>query len=259
MKDSNQMTWKEGDCVMYTRGQFAVMGNVGRKALRLYHEEGLLVPVYINDENGYHYYDESQLEILEKIKRFRKLGLSLFEIKQILDGKADENEIIESKISETDSFLKELKDYKAVSDIKPLEANGDIIDISAFDRCTCIYVPENVERENLGMSVGKLYEKAAREGIKITGDHFALFDGLDREENFSMKTCLPVSNYKGDDTVEIFEDKCLHISFTGGFSKVWQAHQMLQEYALKSGIDLADRIYEVYNKDMSVDVYYVIS
>jgi hypothetical protein len=34
---------------------------------------------------------------------------------------------------------------------------------------------------------------------------------------------------------------------------------MLQEYALKSGINLEDHIYEVYNKDMSVDVYYVIS
>ncbi len=84
----------------YTRGQFAVMGNVGRKALRLYHEEGILVPVYINEENGYHYYDESQLETLEKIKKFRKIGLSLFEIKQILDGKVDETEIIDSKISE---------------------------------------------------------------------------------------------------------------------------------------------------------------
>ena len=66
--------------MLYTRGQFAVMGNVGRKALRLYHEEGLLVPVSINEENGYHYYDDMQLVALYRIKRLRKLGLSLFEI-----------------------------------------------------------------------------------------------------------------------------------------------------------------------------------
>ena len=243
---------------MYTRGQFAVMGNVGRKALRLYHEEGLLVPVYINDENGYHYYDESQLEQLEKIKRFRKIGLSLFEIKQILSGKVDETEIIESKISETDNLLKELKDYKTVADTVLPETDAGKIDITSFNSCTCIFVTENVERENLGMSVGKLYEKASREGIKIAGDHFAVFDGLDKEEEFSMKTCLPVSDYIGDDAIELFEEKCLHISFTGGFSKVWQAHQILQKYALELGVDLNNRIYEVYNKDMSVDVYYVV-
>ena len=44
---------------MYTRGQFALIGKVGRKALRLYDEEGLLVPVAVNGENGYHYYDRS--------------------------------------------------------------------------------------------------------------------------------------------------------------------------------------------------------
>ena len=259
MKNLNQVTMKEGNCIMYTRGQFAVMGNVGRKALRLYHEEGLLVPVYINEENGYHYYDETQLVILEKIKKFRKIGLSLFEIKQILEGKVDETDIIDSKISETDNLLKELKEYNSESKSEPIETGAGEIDITSFARCTCIFIIENVERENLGMSVGKLYEKAARNGIKIAGDHFAVYDGLDNEENFSKKTYLPVSDYKGDDTVEIYEDKCLHISFIGGFSKVWKAHQMLQDYALKNGIALTDRIYEVYNKDMSVDVYYVIS
>jgi len=44
---------------MYIRGQFALIGKVGRKALRLYDEEGLLVPVAVNGENGYHYYDRS--------------------------------------------------------------------------------------------------------------------------------------------------------------------------------------------------------
>ena len=57
---------------MYTSGQFALMGNVGRKALRIYRDEGLLVPSSINKENGYYYYDESQLITLEKIKRLMK-------------------------------------------------------------------------------------------------------------------------------------------------------------------------------------------
>ncbi|MBR3102999.1 MAG: MerR family transcriptional regulator [Lachnospiraceae bacterium] len=243
---------------MYTRGQFAVMGNIGRKALRLYHEEGLLVPVYTNEENGYHYYDEKQLAVLEKIKRFRKIGLSLFEIRQILDGKAEEAEIIESRISETDRLLKELKDYKTEKDPQQTEVIADEIAVRPFERCVCIYVCENVERENLGMSVGKLYERAARENLQIAGAHFALFSDLDDEEKFSMRTCLPVLNYAGTDAIEIYEEKCVHMHFTGGFSKIRQAHQSLRRYAEENGIDLTERVYEVYNNDMSADVYYAM-
>ena len=63
---------------MYTRGQFAVIGKVGRKALRIYDEEGLLVPASVDGQNGYNYYSEEQLALLEKIKSLRKIGLSLY-------------------------------------------------------------------------------------------------------------------------------------------------------------------------------------
>ena len=36
-----------------------------------------------------------------------------------------------------------------------------------------------------------------------------------------------------------------------------KAHKTIVRYASDHGIKLADRVYEVYNKDMSVDVYYV--
>jgi DNA-binding transcriptional MerR regulator len=242
---------------MYSRGQFAVMGNVGRKALRLYHEEGLLVPAYTSEENGYHYYSDEQLLILERIKQYRKLGLSLYEIKQIINGNADEKEILESKIIETDNLLKEIKEYSQESN----REDGTIteeqkVDITAFGSYNCIYVIENIERENLGMSIGKLYEKASREKIDVDGDHFVIFDKLDKPE-FTMTTCLPVKNYGGYDSIEIYEEKCLHINFKGGFSKVWKAHKQLKKYAEEKGIELKDRIYEKYNKDMSVDIYYV--
>ncbi|SEL09565.1 MerR family transcriptional regulator [Ruminococcus albus] len=241
---------------MYTRGQFAVMGSVGIKALRLYHEEGLLVPAYINKENGYHFYEEKQLAVLQKIKNYRKIGMSLFEIRQILDGMADEAEIIESKINETDRLLSEMKAYKKETEYDDTETNAEQIDCKPFGKCRCIFVRENTERENLGMSVGKLYERAAREGITIAGAHFVIFDKLDTDDSFNMTTFLPVSNYTGENVLEVYEENCIHINFKGGFSKVSKAHQMLRKYAEENSIKPTERIYEVYNKDMSVDVYY---
>ena len=243
---------------MYTSGQFAMMGNVGRKALRIYREEGLLIPVMTNEENGYHYYDESQLSTLETIKRLRSIGLSLFEIKQIIYGEADEKDIVQSKIRETDDLLKDMKEM--ISDKKATVEyeQTDEPDIRAFEKCTCLYIDENVDLEKLGMSVGKLYEKAARAGIEPVGSHFVQYDRTDDEVKFSMRTCLPVAEYLGEDTVEISEDRCLHLNFKGGFSKVSEAHQAINKYAQEHNIRLDARAYEVYNKDMSVDVYYCL-
>lgn len=243
---------------MYTSGQFALMGNVGRKALRIYRDEGLLVPSSINKENGYYYYDESQLITLEKIKRLRSIGFSLFEIKQILNGKADEKDILSSKIKETEKLINDMKDIFLNMNPKVEKKQLSEPDIRPFNKCTCLFIYENVDLENLGMSVGNLYEKALRLGINIAGNHFVLYEGLNDETAFSMKTCLPVSNYTGEDTVDMFEEKCLHISFNGDFSNISHAHQIIHKYSMNHGIKLLDKAYEVYNKDMSVDVYYPI-
>lgn len=73
-----------------------------------------------------------------------------------------------------------------------------------------------------------------------------------------MKTCLPVSDCKIDETIEVKEKDCVHINFKDGFSKVGNAHVLIKDYAENHNLKLADKAYEVYNKDMTVDVYYPI-
>jgi len=242
---------------MYTRGQFAIIGKVGRKALRIYHEEGLLEPVAVNGENGYNYYDENQLAVLEKIKSLRKIGLSLFEIKQILDGKANEKKLIDSKIKEMDLHLKEVKEFVSTDANQKSKCKISEPDILPFEHCRCLYINENVELENLGMSVGKLYEKASRENLTPAGNHFVIYEGLSDEAEFSMKTCLPVHENTAA-TIEVMEEKCIHIYFTEGFSKVGKAHVIIKQYADNHKLKLTGKAYEVYNKDMTVDVFYPI-
>jgi DNA-binding transcriptional MerR regulator len=245
--------------MMYSRGQFAIMGRVGRKALRLYHEEGLLVPSYTNGENGYNYYSDEQMETLERIKKLRKIGLSLYEIKQILDGKADETKLVKSRIREMKEDLKAVKELARGESEEEKLGDGEVPDIKGFEKKTCLYIDENVEKEDLGISIGKLYEKAAREGLNAKGSHFVIYEGLSDDEDFSMRTCLPVADYEGNDAISVREEKCLHLNFKGGFSKSGEAHKIIKHYAEENKIILADKVLEVYNRDMSVDVYYPIS
>ena len=239
---------------MYTSGHFAIMGNVGRKALRIYRDKGLLVPS-INKENGYYYYDDSQLVTLEKIKYLRSIGLSLIEIKQVLNGKIAETTIVTQKIQETENLIKNMKNAISNSNIEEKQISKP--EIISFKKCICLSINENIDLEKLGTSVGKLYEKAVKLGINVTGSHFVQYE-INDEKLLSMRTCLPVSNYSGEDAININDEECLHINFNGGFSKISQAHQMLYKYCIDNKIKLSNKIYEVYNKDLSVDIYYVI-
>lgn len=264
--------------MMYSRGQFAVMGKVGRKALRLYHEEGLLVPAHTNEANGYHYYAEEQLAVLARIKRLRAIGLSLFEIRQVLDGNASEDRLVKGRIREMRAQLASVRELASQEDFPAGSADGKragaIPDMQRFERKCCLFIDENVEKEDLGMSVGRLHEKAAREGLRVQGSHFVIYTGLADENAFSMRTCLPVSagtggaDRDGDgDTAGdngrrvggitgVCEESCLHLNFRGGFSRTGEAHRIIRHYAEGQGIALADSVVEVYNRDMSVDVYW---
>jgi|GEM_PF-170386 len=67
-------------------GEFAAMAGVSCKALRLYAAEGLLPPTRINPVNGYRFYNESQLDIIRRIKTLQAVGASLREIKTAIEA-----------------------------------------------------------------------------------------------------------------------------------------------------------------------------
>ena len=56
------------------------------KTLRYYEKEGLLKPVYVDTNTDYRYYETSQLVELSKIISLRQIGLSIKDIKNILNG-----------------------------------------------------------------------------------------------------------------------------------------------------------------------------
>ena len=71
---------------MYKIGDFSSMSKTTIKTLRYYEKEGLLTPVYIDQNTGYRYYESSQLIDISKIISLRQIGLSIKEIKKVLDG-----------------------------------------------------------------------------------------------------------------------------------------------------------------------------
>src|SRR5262252_10854841 len=65
-------------------GDFSTMTHLSIKALRHYHDIGLLVPAVVDPSTGYRSYDPAQVTVAQVIRRFRDLGMSLPEVKAVL-------------------------------------------------------------------------------------------------------------------------------------------------------------------------------
>jgi DNA-binding transcriptional MerR regulator len=67
-------------------GDFARMTFLSVKALRHYHEVGLLPPAEIDPESGYRRYDVAQVPTAQVIRRLRELGMSLDAVRVVIDA-----------------------------------------------------------------------------------------------------------------------------------------------------------------------------
>src|SRR6478672_7331126 len=96
----------------YTVKRVAGMSGVSVRTLRFYHQTGLLKPAYVG-ANGYRFYEEPQLLMLQQILFYRELGFELKQIKAIV-GRADfekiaalqsHRQVLEENLSKARSLL----------------------------------------------------------------------------------------------------------------------------------------------------------
>ncbi len=107
-----------------------------KRAIKYYEEQGLLS---VNkDENGYRNYTEEDVKILKEISVYRKLGISIKDIKTLLEKKDDQllNNIYKEKINKLEEYKNEAELLKKFID------NNDVDDIY-----------ENLDYETIGKAI----------------------------------------------------------------------------------------------------------
>ena len=80
--------------------------NISRANIRFYEKEGLLNPK--RKENGYRNYSDDDIAILKKIIIYRKLGISVADIKKIFNGEADLQEAVSQSIENLQKEIENL-------------------------------------------------------------------------------------------------------------------------------------------------------
>ncbi len=102
----------------YSIGEFSEITGISKRMLRHYDKLNLFCPIEINEDNGYRYYSENQIDDLDKVQFLRKLGFTLSAVGEILEkpiGLTDFIELLKDKEVELTKESDELKSNLVVT------------------------------------------------------------------------------------------------------------------------------------------------
>lgn len=115
--------------------------NLTKRAIKYYEEQGLLS---VNkDENGYRNYTQEDINILKEICVYRKLGISIKDIKILLDNKDKEllKKIYKEKISKLEEDKNEAESLKKFIDNNNVEEIYENLDYETLGKAIQDMIP----------------------------------------------------------------------------------------------------------------------
>jgi DNA-binding transcriptional MerR regulator len=168
--------------VLVPIGDFSRMTHFSVKALRFYHDQGLLEPARIDPDSGYRYYDLGQVPVAQVIRRFRDLGMPVDQVKAVLkapDVETRTKEIIahltamETKLAEMQMSVASLRALLEGPAVRPE------VEFRSIPATPALAVRATVPVEEAwawGTDVfGELYDRVDRAALAPAGPGGALF------------------------------------------------------------------------------------
>jgi DNA-binding transcriptional MerR regulator/effector-binding domain-containing protein len=190
---------------MLTIGDFSRMTHLSVKALRHYHDMGVLEPAAVDTFTGYRSYDTSQVGSAQVIRRLRDLGMPLDSIAAVLaapDLEARNREIaahltrMERQLEQTQASVAALRALLTGPAVRPA------IELRTIAAVTALVVREVVDAAELNdwgsEAFDALAASLAAAGLSAAGPYGGLFDGdffeLERSE---VTAFVPVTSETG--------------------------------------------------------------
>jgi DNA-binding transcriptional MerR regulator/effector-binding domain-containing protein len=248
---------------MFTIGEFSKITGLTVKALRFYHEKGLLVPAAIDPSSGYRYYDQRNVDAARIIVALRELEFALEDIAAILaDCSADEDLLV---------FLERQKQTLAERVARYSDALGQIDRLIGQERQAreeekMLAKSFEVEEKNLepvlvaGVRMKGRYSDCGqgfallgkRLGRQIAGKPLCLYyDGEYREEDADFEPCMPVRREVQVDGVSVRRlpgGRCVSLVHRGPYEELGRTYQRALRYVKEHGYKISLPTREVYLK-----------
>ena len=183
-------------------GDFAKMTHLSVKALRHYHDVGVLDPAEIDTASGYRYYEPGQIVTAQVIRRFRDLGMPLEDIRALLTAPdvAGRSDVIithlarmESQLSQTQAAVASLRSLLE----RPRQATA--VEHRSVGPAVSVTIAERVAESALADwwsgAFGELYATLAAAGVQPDGKPGALYPAeLFEDEVGEVVAFVPASS-----------------------------------------------------------------
>lgn len=141
---------------------------IPRATIRFYEKENLIAPK--RQDNSYREYNEEDITILKKVIILRKIGLSVADIKNALNGDCTLQDLLDKNISQLEQQIKDLEGAVAVSKIMH-DKNEDIFSLDEN-----LYWKEINELEKSGLKFKEVFNDIAEFEKGIILSAFSLVD-----------------------------------------------------------------------------------
>lgn len=206
-------------------GEFATASRLSQKALRLYGENGLLAPAWVDPDSGYRYYRADQLHTATLIALLRRAGMPLAEIRPFLrEPSVERLEAYEREVADELAERRRVLRYvKRILKEEPMyEVFTKRVDEQPYvSRRKRLFVPE------LEPFIVDTFRELGRDGAPEPG--FVLYHGpVNHEEDGPVEVCVPQPD--GDKRLpagevaftEISGEQCRFPEILGAYDAVYR-------------------------------------
>ena len=245
---------------MFKIGDFSKMSKVTIKALRYYEKEGLINPIYIDQSNGYRYYESNQLVDISRIISLKQIGLSIDEIKRIIKDNESLDSILEIKKVELKNSINEYN-YQ-LSKINYLLEEKNMKE-EIFEKVIPAYYV--YYKEGILKDYSKASEFIQESGIEclelnpnikcVEPDYCFVnyLDGEYKDKNIKVRYSQAVIKeeepFKENDDIRFMnlpETKCVCIYHKGAYDELGKAYGKIMKYIEDQKLEIIDFPRECY-------------
>ena len=242
---------------LYKIGMFANMNRVTIKALRYYDEQKLLLPVYVDEENGYRYYEAGQMAQLHRIIALKQMGFSIDDIRKIMGGAEEKNVLLEKKqeiLKEIAALTAKLSQVESYLARESMNLSSPVLIKEIPETIVCTMKQRIKSYDALFDLMPQMGEQMERLDCQCVQPEYCFTHYLEpgyKEEDILVEICQAVTEKKQDSGEIAFKvfpkvPMAACIFHKGSYNTLHKSYAMLLQYIEENGYKICGNIRESY-------------